>query len=453
MKKILTTLFILICISSVLLSVSIDLAPYYAFAGIPVGSDVYKGTSGWVRNDAKYNSTTGTDGTWTPNGNNSSSFTDAEMIGLFTISSISYITSPVTITASAPNGLYMESQSEPAYRRPIEVLVFPKYTDGLSSDDIKNGYVILNNKKASYDFYADASSSKSYEHNSVWFDVVLFLPGTLNPATNEIEVTDSNNKTTYYNLVDASDYSCLVTFKVTYGDTSKTLTVPFTGYYDSSKNTSSANGQYKGLCDVSMNVVMNSNAYNINMEEDQGDWIDIGGISVLAGATEMSINGGDVIFEQYPVVFFSSSSDPFVQGDKFEMSLDSLKANDAHTNQNSLGFTLRVSVPELDSSVDGIEYSTSDYLTFDGTTYVTSALDGTVSTDSSAADYYKKKYADAGFIIPHKETAYTSRDGIHNNTVYYAYSSRIYLQLETSDVTMAAGRYTGDIYVHVMVMQ
>ena len=442
MKRILTSFLLLLIIPIALFAdVRIDLAPYYAFAGIPVGSDVYQGGSGWTENYKKYNVTT-----WEPNGTHLTDITDVEMIGLFKISGLNLnITSPITVTVSAPNGLYMESQAEPSYRRPIEIWLFPKYY--VSGSATSDNAVKLSEDNKSQTFFSDASSTKTYRYNNVWFDVAIVLPGKLNKETNEIEVTASDGTVTYYRLIDATDYSCLATFTVTYGTKSETLTIPFTGYYDSTKNTTSKNGQYKQECDVSMNVVMNSNAYNINMKDDQGKWIDVGEISVLAGAESLTINGATVINVQYPVVFFSSSANPLTQGDEFVMTLDSLKATDALTSQNSLGFDLRVGVPELTQTDDSAVYSTTGYLTFDGTAYMDSTLLGYTNTST-----YKQNFADAGFIIPHKYTAYTSSGGVQKNTVYYAYSSRIEMQLDTSDVTMVAGRYTGDIYVHVLLL-
>lgn len=439
MKRILTSFLLLLIIPIVLFAdVNIDLAPYYAFAGIPVGSDVYKGTDSWVWSNNKYNIST-----WKPTGNNTTSYTDAEMIGLFKISGLTNISSPITITVSTPNGLYMESEAEPSYRRPIEVWIFPKY-----KGDKDTGAVKLSEDNKSQTFFSDASTDKTYSYTSTWFDVVLVLPGKLNTSTNEIEVTAADGTVTYYRLVDATDYSCLATFTVTYGTKSETITIPFTGYYDSAKNTD-GNGQYKQECDVSMNIVMNSNAYNINMKDDQGKWIDIGEISVLAGAEKNERGDGTVVINpQYPVVFFSSSPNPLTQGDEFVMTLDSLKATDALTSQNSLGFDLRVGVPELDSTTDGATYSQTGYLTFDGSAYMNATLLGYTNTTT-----YKQNFAEAGFIIPKKYTAYTSHGGgDHLNTVYYAYSSRLEMQLDTSDVTMVAGRYTGDIYVHVLLL-
>lgn len=308
MKRILMSFLLLLIIPiAVFADVRIDLAPYYAFAGIPVGSDVYQGGSGWTENYKKYNVTT-----WEPNGTHLTDITDVEMIGLFKISGLNLnITSPITVTVSAPNGLYMESQAEPSYRRPIEIWLFPKYY--VSGSATSDNAVKLSEDNKSQTFFSDASSTKTYRYNNVWFDVAIVLPGKLNKETNEIEVTASDGTVTYYRLIDATDYSCLATFTVTYGTKSETLTIPFTGYYDSTKNTTSKNGQYKQECDVSMNVVMNSNAYNINMKDDQGKWIDVGEISVLAGAESLTINGATVINVQYPVVFFSSSANPLTQ--------------------------------------------------------------------------------------------------------------------------------------------
>lgn len=419
----------------------IVITPYDAFSGVPVGTNAYKGGGlgttespykGWINTGTKYNTNT-----WEVKSGYENYFTDKEMVGLVMVQDDSSYFSgssfgSITITISAPNGLYMTSQSEPSYRRPIEIWFYPSYghPNGsytrLSSSDYNRQ---LSNENPTETWFASGFPKSTASFQSVWFDVVLVLPGTLDPDTNEVKVTE-NGKTLYYPLVDADDYSCLVTMAVTYTPKSgsaitQTLTIPFTGYYDSSQN-------IQGIRDasVSMNVVMESNAYNIDLKNNQGNWIDIGEVSYMA---DSSVNS---------VLFFSSSSDPFTQGGEFMMVLDNTASGET-TAENSLGFTLKLDKPSSSN------YS-SDIL-YDGKAYIDTSrtYSSSSSYDSSSSYYTPKSLANAGMIIP-DSVSYTN---ISSTKYKKVYSSRINLRLNTSSVVMKEGRYTGDIYVHVIIIK
>ena len=415
MKKILVIafLFLAVVLGIFAADATISLSPFYAISGIPIGSSLYNydGTGGW----------SGTSG-------QSSTYTNSEMIGLFSVYGVSGgLTKSLTVSVSAPNGLYLESQSQPAYKRPIEVFLVPGYNFNQHLDSVK-----LSESQSYYTF--DISKAKSA--TSIWFDVILVLPGTLDPDSDEITYNEKK-----YKLIEAEDYSCLATFTVTYGDTSESLTIPFSGYYSKSSNAIKSSS-------VSMNVVMNANAYNLNLKTDQGSWIDIGEVSVMTSGDKINDSKNTAA---KVAVFFSSSSDPFTKGEKFKMVKDNLGATTAKTTQNSLGFTLKVSKPSYNTSNGDPDYSkvgSGDWLTFDGTAYMDSDLQGYTVTST-----YKQLFASKGFIIPTYQVRYYSDSAQHGTTSFYQYTSRIEMQLDTSDVTMSAGRYTGDIYIHVMILE
>ena len=427
MKRI--TVFIISALIAFSLSaVDIAIAPYNAFSGVPVGNSYYHANASgeW------------TNGKWTGGGTGINSgtenkYTDEEMIGVVSVQESSYfnIAGSITISASAPNGLYMVSQSEPSYKRPIEIWFYPSYGYMANWGSVDNRLGKSYNKQLTNDSPSATWFEESDEtpdglltgtYDSIWFDVVLVLPGKLKDDTNEIEVTE-NGKTIYYPLVKASDYSSIVTITVTYtpwdGSTPivSTLTIPFTGYYDP------ATGGKIQDATVSMNVTLESTAYNLNLEK-QGTLIDIGEITYMAEAEKS-------------VIFFSSSSDPFYNGDgAFTMVKSGLGVNTQLTSQNSLGFKIRVSKPS------GSSLYSKDYIEYDGTLYVDKTL--------TSGSVTQKKLADAGMIVPVQETY----DLQHQKDVTkYTYSSRIYLIFDTSEVLMLSGRYTEDVYVHVLTYE
>ncbi len=453
MKKIVLS----ILVSLIVLAVSaanIVLDPFYGISGLPVGSNYYKGggtgvnAGKWIDASYKYNNVSSGDFT-VKSTYSDTRYTDVEMIGLLSIEGLSYdsntensFESAIEIRVSAPNGLYMTSQSQPSYKRPIEIWFYPsasvKSTDQYSTVPSKNLYKYitqLSDTKPSVSL--DCSSIG--EVSCIWFDIVLVMPGELNSETNEILVKDENGNDTYYPLVDADDYSCLVTISVTYGGETKSCTIPFTGFYDSSKEEQS--WQQNG---VSMNVELNSKASNLNLQKDQGDWIDIGAIS-FNGTRANYTSSVQVTKNTTAVIFFSSSSDPYTAGDKFLMVKDDLPATTARTSENSLGFKLRVTAPTTTTS------SNVDYANY-GASYSSTYLefDGTKSIDRTLTSFSAETYSSNGFIVP--DGASTTFK-IQGTKTWYEYSSRIQVQLESSDVTMLEGRYTGDIYVHVMLLE
>ena len=429
MKRI-TVFIISALIAFSLRAVDIAIAPYNAFSGVPVGNSYYHcdATGRWVASSTKW---TGSSKGTSINSDYEHHFTDEEMIGVVSVQnngSNFTIAGSITISATAPNGLYMISQSEPSYKRPIEIWFYPSY--GSSGSDTRpedNSYnKKLSNENPEQTWFVTKedtpSGIKNGSYEALWFDVALALPGKLNPDTNEIEVTDENGNTVYYPLVKASDYSSIITITVTYtpwdGSTPvvSTLTIPFTGYYDPDEGTVIKNAT------VSMNVTLESTAYNLNLEK-QGTLIDIGEITYMA-ETEKS------------VVFFSSSSDPFYNGGAFTMVKSGLGVNTQLTSQNSLGFTIRVSTPS------GSSLYSSDYIDYDGTLYIDKTL--------TSGSVTQKTLADKGMIVPVK----TTYNPVHQGTkTKYTYSSRIYLIFDTSEVLMLSGRYTEDIYVHVLTYE
>lgn len=389
---------------------------YDGVSGIPVGANYFHAAAG----ASYYGDKSKTD-------ESSSYYNDTQMIGLIQflyVSTTNNKTSPVkmngtiTVTITCPNGFYLTSQSNPNYKRPFEILIAPA---GANS-------ILITEDQPTQSWTVNSEPSVGHYH----CDVVLSLPGTTKNDTKECVVTSSTGKTTSYPLANLSDYSAVVTFDVKYeykdSDNNtqvleKTLTIPFSGYYDGTTSPS-PNTSGDG---VSMNIILNSEAYNIDIENKRGVWIPVGEFyfNMMLGQVTTT--------NRKAAIFFSSSEDPYdTSAQLFTMVHDDVKATTPLTTQNSINFTLRT--VSLENS--------SDIKTFDGTTYFPK------SASSVTSDFLKNLINPTTVITDKMYDGYSDNKSLRS---YYRYSGRIEIMLDNNDITMLQGRYTETIYVHVMV--
>ena len=238
------------------------------------------------------------------------------------------------------------------------------------------------------------------------------------------------------------DYSAVVTISVKYecktsGKTKvleKTVTVPFGGYYDDSANPTAKEGT------VSMNIVLNSEASNIDIQNKLGKTINIGSMYYAMMVGKDYESGKTTSLNS--AIFLSSSSDPDdTSATKFALVKDDVGATEALTSLNSVGFKLKVT-----------SYEDGTSRTFDGTTYFPSsgfAPSESISVVSGYPGNRKKStqtLTSDVFIIPDMYAEYMAT----GNQVYFSYSGSIELELDDNVVTMQSGRYIETVYVHVM---
>lgn len=405
--------------------------PYDAIAGIPIGSNNYHSdTSGDYTNDSISHKT------------NTSYYTGTEMIGIIMFLNSNDqvdMNGTITVTVTCPNGFYLVSESNPNYKRPFEIMLFDSWNKTGSK-----GWKISETESTITININDSNDTK--RNAQFHFDVVVRLPGETNYDTDECTY---NN--TIYPLGNFSDYSAVVTFDVKYTPTStsektlqKTVTIPFSGYYNGDDSLNTTTG-------VSMSVVLNSEAYNIDIKNKLGKTLNIGSIyySMLIGK-----NKHDTPYNA--AIFFSSSSDPYDKNaTKFKLVKDDVGPNDPLTSINSVGFKLQVTSYEDNSSV-----------IFDGTTYFDDpTVSGSISTSESVSkDLFGQRIKEtqvlssSEYIIPNFYSEYMKsyttdwRNNITSieNYLYASYSGSIDLILDDNVVTMQSGRYVEDVYIHVM---
>ena len=408
--------------------------PYEAIAGIPIGSNYYHSdTSG------------GWDGGTVITKSKAENYTAKEMIGI-----IMFLNSEdevdmngtITLTVTCPNGFYLVSESNPNYKRPFEIMLFGSFTSEEKDKTWK-----ISEREPTKTITINKSAT-DYHNAQIHFDVVIRLPGDTNYNTDECKCDGK-----IYPLGDFEDYSAVVTFNVTYTPKNssektlkKTVTIPFSGYYRGQEPTKDDT-----TSGVSMSIILNSEAYNIDIKSKLGKTINIGSIyySMLIGKNQTTT-------PYNAAIFFSSSSDPYDKNaTKFKLVKDDVGANDPLTSINSVGFNLTVTSYDDDTSI-----------TFDGSTYFD---DPTVSGSSSASgDMSEKTFGkkitgtqvltSTKYIIPKLYSEYMKSYNSNwwgeitsiENYLYYSYSGKIDLTLDDNVVTMLSGRYVETVYIHVM---
>ena len=415
--------FLVICmlLSAIsIYSASFVYAPYKGFAGIPIGNTHFKGGSHWSYpyNDEDPNHIKSSSGGGAGFGQQGDdTYEDAEMLALVSLPNIesSYYDKKWTLSVTCPNGMYMVSMSQPTFKRPIEIYLYPvaNYATITNKSPIK---LSNSNPIAVYD---PGITSQPKGNWALWFDVVLVLPVDDNGMDNENDrlTVDGN----VYPLIRTNDYSAIVTVTIDFegADAPISFTMPFTGYYDGNTS-SSSDGTPISYNNAKYPVAVDINTYpeatNIHLEvSNRGRWIDVGHLVFLLNGTNNA------------ALFLSSSHDPFVAGDTFKMTKDDLAYNAPITSVNSIGFTARL----IDTN--------GNVKIFEGDEYVASS----VSSVSDIPDNFL--HLDTLTIRDFKD------DGSHGSVSYKEYQAEISIMLDSVDATLLSGRYEEEIYCHVLI--
>lgn len=327
-----------------------------------------------------------------------------------------------TLTATCPNGFYFRSQANPKFIRPFEILVIARYVNSNNEQATISATTLSDTgQSVTIDWPEDSSNSD----RKLWFDLVLVLPFDREPITGTNYIESGGER---YPLINADDYTALVTLTLTYTDSNgtypETLTIPFSGYYNG--NVSSGKNNQR----VSVMFTPSGNAGNLNIQEHQNQEIHVGSVDLLLDATTGNADG---IYGQnqqrhsddYVKIFLSSSSNPNDESaSTFRFVHSSITPNTMLTNYNSIGYKLIVT---------GAEFGGASYHEFDGTDH----LDA--NKDISNA------------IIPEHEfdVAYTlGASGYWRE--YYVYHGDISVRINPVVTTMLAGTYSSDVYIHVV---
>lgn len=392
------------------------------------------------------------------------------------------------ISAECPNGFFFESISNPGARRPFELYLVVKNsysnqrdmysqnsdsdygrTSGnvqiielknskLSSEPIQYSYITPSNYEDSkwsdtehihsfgevFGIDYDNRSEEDYKYQYMWFDVILCLPYDSAQGTNYVT---SEGKMTYdnreYTLVEADDYTAIVTLRIEWNGQEKELTIPLRGYYSANITEQDST--------ASLSVRPRASAANLSIETMQGIEVPVADIDFMAtGYPVRDANGNIIYYNGNEVVnkgdygtmkfenidsfymFLSSSRNPFESDPNgFRLIRRNRGYSESPYSEDYIGFTVRVSP----TAVEGANQNISP-VDFDGTKSVPSS--GTLSPANKA-----------GMIQIKAETNYET-GGENKPVTFTRFQATASIIMDQATTVMNDGIYEEEIYVHIV---
>ena len=377
----------------------------------------------------------------------------------------------MVVTVTCPNGFYFESISNPGARRPFELyaVINESYSNssGNSGETDNNGRTHNNYVRKrlaegenvfdyTYDFITPSNKwdtewinseyhvhparrlDEDYKYQYMWFDLVLCLPYDGTQGTSYVS---SDGRMNYngrsYNLIEADDYSAIITVRVEWNGQVAETTIPLGGYY--SKNITSMDTT------TSLSVRPMASASNLSIETMQGVQVDIADINFMAigtiyetetyehdygydwtswdDETTFTIN----TYHNQPsyYLFLSASRNPFEEDSEgFRLVRTNRGYSESPYSEDYVGFDLRLTTNVIsDDSV-----SSGSYKDFDGTDYM---LDSNTLSDAIKIPF--KGYGGTG------------------DTVRYAqYEGTVSIIMDQKNTIMNDGLYQEEVYVHIV---
>ena len=379
--------------------------------------------------------------------------------------------SPVDIDIRSSTDYMYVSQSNPIYQRPYKLYASPRYnfshgTLASQSDDHHSGESIeFYNDHISdkIDFRPDKAEDGGYSHMNVWFDLILALPYD---SYNESGVFWDNKE---FPLADSNDYSSVVTitigweqkYRIEYNEgnwgehqgilnrwpvydsprwvdytsklgvsgvlrVEKTLSIPFSGFSSTIES---------GPLDDTGSLVITpypaASNLSLDAEDTGGDAIPVAEIQFIMtyGSTENELNPST----SNTWIFLSASPDPYASNPNGFMLVHD-EAGSILTSYNSTPYT--VTATGITANSDG---AGGDDVVFDG--------------KEKASDFYLNQTGPDSYI--HTEPNYNLElPHTHGKYSHYSeYEGIVSVQIPRTPVAadgMRAGRYTSEIYIHVM---
>ena len=346
---------------------------------------------------------------------------------------------PMTVTITCPNGFYFESISNPGARRPFKVYAIVK--ESYSNTQGASG---TNTNKFEYVYELEEgtnSISHTYDYETwagyefMWFDLVLSLPYDDNPSTSSNSYVSSDGRMYYdgraYNLIEADDYSAIITVRVEWNGKIAETTIPLGGYY--SKNITSIDTT------TSLSVRPMASASNLSIETMQGRVVDIANINFMAIGTLREEKYTDwgwdgPIYKLFDItrtyqnqpnyyMFLSSSRNPFEQDvDGFRLVRVNRGYSESPYTEDYISYDLR-----LTTNVSSKDGTGGSYVDFDGTDYVST------NVPTKAIDIPFKAYEGTGALVR-----------------YAQFDGTVSIIMDQKSTPMNAGIYEDEVYVHIV---
>ena len=198
---------------------------------------------------------------------------------------------PMTISASCPNGFYFESISNEGARRPFKIFLRigtsyshdPNQSGGTGTKYLPSSILLEEGNNSKTFYYTELQSDKKIRqewttnllnhYQYMWFDVILYLPADDydNPVSSTGVLRADGQ---IYNLVEADDYFAPLTISVDWGTDHEEITIPLSGYY-------SRNPQNDIDSHTSLYVRPKAAASNLSIERNRGE-VAVGEISFMS---------------------------------------------------------------------------------------------------------------------------------------------------------------------------
>ena len=351
----------------------------------------------------------------------------------------------MTVSFSCSNDFMFVSQSDSSYRRPFYLYLLPKSArgdeKGYSAYPDPGTKPILINGNVTKPIEFDPPET-SGDWGSIWFDIIIALPG----------VMDDNGVTVdniYYPLSDNDDYTAEVSITISWELTcdveraglggqwwtkaatdqtvsfSRTITLPFSGYCSFEEPTESESVG-------SLYISTTTESQNINLNPDFIEPVKVADISYLYNfghGTQIGNVSEDV---NKSWLFLSASPDPWSNSDSNIFRMYHVSAGSDADEYNSIPFMVYV------EEVNGAK---NQYVEFLGNN---DAYDFTPTGKGTSDNFIETEHHNDQSRFPYGNT----------DTQYYHYHSfegEVWVEVMPQTDLMAAGRYIGDIYVHVIV--
>ena len=347
--------------------------------------------------------------------------------------------------------MYSQNSDSQYGRTNGTVRIFELKEGKLSSEPIDYTYITpsnyLNYDGSLADYTIDFRPA-GFKYQYMWFDVILCLPydsaqGT-NYVTSEGKMTYNNRE---YTLVEADDYTAIVTLRIEWNGQEKELTIPLRGYYSANITEQDST--------ASLSVRPRASAANLSIETMQGIEVPVADIDFMATGYPVRDENGNILYydgdgnqlkpdrvgKDYGTMkfdnidsfymFLSASRNPF-ESDPNGFRL--IRRNRGYTespySEDYIGFTVRVSP----TAVEGANQNISP-VDFDGTKSVPSS--GTLDDDK------------AGMIQIKKETNYET-GGENKPVTFTRFQATASIIMDQATTVMNDGIYEEEIYVHIV---
>lgn len=424
-RRILIVLLIFICSSVLSASVGIRIYPYSGAYGVPLNSTqhTYDSTNteqifkweGSSDDNLKFNGTT-------------NRYSNAEMIAFIGFGDVSLEeirNKPLEVVITCNGGFYFVSQSNPAFKRPFQ-LVFVPASNSLSGDNGRGTPRIFSDSdemRITIDNPREDLGISSFSTGELHGDLVLILPGTVD-TNSDVLTVDTNRGTEHYPLIEADDYSALVTITVSHGTDYETITIPFSGFYDRTYDPSEKRDD---SCNLYVEAYGAAGSLDIN--RDKGRYIPVGKIDFIMDA---GIYPDGATYnpsrKNQPLIFASSSRNPEENAGKFRLVHEKVTYDTPLTTRNCVEYSVRIRDVGTTGTSTGLlssEFTGEENIkTGDSSTWIHPSME-VVSYDTTKEPF--------------------------NGRIYYNYTGEIDVEIShDASAVMDQGAYYDSIYLHVV---